>query len=87
LEQRKKKKPHKSVNIVSTRSKQPIENNGGTGIKLTPLQQKMQRKLQGARFRWLNEQLYTTHSSDAFKMFTENPKLFEEASQVMEGGV
>jgi ribosomal RNA-processing protein 8 len=51
------------------------------------VREKMQRKLQGARFRWLNEQLYTTHSSDAFKMFTENPKLFEEASQVMEGGV
>ncbi|ORZ00471.1 methyltransferase-domain-containing protein, partial [Syncephalastrum racemosum] len=48
------------------------------GAKLTPLQQKMKEKLSGARFRWLNEQLYTTKGDEAFKLFTEQPELFEE---------
>ncbi|KAI9479595.1 methyltransferase-domain-containing protein [Zychaea mexicana] len=49
-----------------------------TGAKLTPLQQKMKEKLSGARFRWLNEQLYTTKGDESFKLFKEKPELFEE---------
>ncbi|KAH8691421.1 methyltransferase-domain-containing protein [Talaromyces proteolyticus] len=48
------------------------------GSKLTPLQQKMRDKLMSARFRHLNETLYTTPSEKAFEMFTANPELFAE---------
>ncbi|KAL1928055.1 hypothetical protein VTP01DRAFT_2971 [Rhizomucor pusillus] len=46
--------------------------------KLTALQQKMKDKLSGARFRWLNEQLYTTRGNEAYKIFNEKPELFDE---------
>ncbi|KAA8907663.1 hypothetical protein TRICI_004954 [Trichomonascus ciferrii] len=46
--------------------------------KLTPLQRKMQEKLAGSRFRWINEQLYTSTSSDALKLIEENPDMFDE---------
>ncbi|PHZ13084.1 25S rRNA (adenine645-N1)-methyltransferase, partial [Rhizopus microsporus ATCC 52813] len=45
---------------------------------LTPLQRKMKEKLSGARFRWLNEQLYTTPGDKSFKLFQEKPELFDE---------
>ncbi|KAJ8656839.1 hypothetical protein O0I10_007436 [Lichtheimia ornata] len=48
------------------------------GTKLTALQQKMKEKLSGARFRWLNEQLYTTKGDESFKLFQEKPELFDE---------
>eukprot|EP01134_Creolimax_fragrantissima_P000969 CFRG0969T1 len=34
-------------------------------------------KLDGAKFRWLNEQLYTMHSDKAVKMMKEAPDLYE----------
>ncbi|EED20670.1 rRNA processing protein Rrp8, putative [Talaromyces stipitatus ATCC 10500] len=46
--------------------------------KLTPLQQKMREKLMSARFRHLNETLYTTPSKQAQAMFEANPELFTE---------
>ncbi|KAI9316117.1 methyltransferase-domain-containing protein [Dichotomocladium elegans] len=49
-----------------------------TPTKLTPLQQKMREKLTGARFRWLNEQLYTAPGDVSFKLFQEKPELFDE---------
>lgn len=54
---------------------------------LTPLQRKMLSKLSGSRFRWINEQLYTTDSATALSMISKQPELFEEyhkgfASQV-----
>lgn len=62
----------------------------GEGIdqsKLTPLQRKMLAKLSGSRFRWINEQLYTTDSNQALEMMKKQPELFDEyhrgfASQV-----
>jgi ribosomal RNA-processing protein 8 len=55
--------------------------------KLTPLQRKMLSKLSGSRFRWINEQLYTTDSASALEMIKKQPQLYEEyhkgfASQV-----
>ncbi|CAG9317281.1 unnamed protein product [Blepharisma stoltei] len=35
-------------------------------------------RLQGGKFRFLNEMLYTTESSRSFKLFQENPEMFEE---------
>jgi ribosomal RNA-processing protein 8 len=45
---------------------------------LTPLQQKMREKLMSARFRHLNETLYTTPSTEALELFSANPELFAE---------
>ncbi|KAH8555765.1 methyltransferase-domain-containing protein [Umbelopsis sp. PMI_123] len=37
----------------------------------------MKDKLSGSRFRWLNEQLYTTPGNESFALFQEKPELFE----------
>jgi ribosomal RNA-processing protein 8 len=44
--------------------------------KLSKLQEKMQAKLTGSKFRWLNEQLYTQSSSESKKLFKDK-QLFE----------
>lgn len=49
-----------------------------TTTKLTPLQAKMRAKLTSARFRHLNETLYTTPSSTALTLFASSPELFAE---------
>jgi ribosomal RNA-processing protein 8 len=45
---------------------------------LTPLQAKMRNKLTSARFRHLNQTLYTSSSSDALQLFSNSPELFGE---------
>lgn len=50
--------------------------------QLTPLQKKMHKKLAGAKFRWINEQLYTTDSSHAVKLFKEKPEMFRIVSYI-----
>jgi ribosomal RNA-processing protein 8 len=47
-------------------------------VKLTPLQATMREKLVSARFRHLNETLYTRPSAEAFKLFQESPEMFGE---------
>lgn len=44
---------------------------------LTKLQLKFQKKLEGARFRALNEQLYSTRGEESFSNFQDDPSLFE----------
>jgi len=46
--------------------------------RLTTLQQKMRAKLSGSQFRHINEKLYTTHSSEALSLFSEQPSLFND---------
>ncbi|KAK3390491.1 methyltransferase-domain-containing protein [Podospora didyma] len=46
--------------------------------KLTSLQASMRQKLVSARFRHLNETLYTRPSVDAFSLFQESPEMFSE---------
>ncbi|KAI1403386.1 methyltransferase-domain-containing protein [Hypoxylon fuscum] len=46
--------------------------------KLTPLQAAMREKLVSARFRHLNEQLYTKPSAEAFQLFADSPEMFQE---------
>ncbi|GAM88348.1 hypothetical protein ANO11243_063810 [Dothideomycetidae sp. 11243] len=46
--------------------------------KLTPMQQKMREKLVSARFRHLNETLYTAPSATSLSMFADNPSMFED---------
>jgi ribosomal RNA-processing protein 8 len=46
--------------------------------KLTPMQAAMRQKLVSARFRHLNETLYTAPSADALQLFDANPEMFED---------
>lgn len=46
--------------------------------KLTPLQASMRAKLVSARFRHLNETLYTRPSAEALALFGESPDMFAE---------
>ncbi|OAA47727.1 Methyltransferase-related protein [Metarhizium rileyi] len=46
--------------------------------KLTPLQASMREKLISARFRHLNETLYTRPSEEAFTLFQDSPDMFTE---------
>ncbi|KAL7274096.1 25S rRNA (adenine645-N1)-methyltransferase [Rhizina undulata] len=45
---------------------------------LTPLQQKMREKLTSARFRHINEILYTTPSNSSLELFTAQPEMYQE---------
>lgn len=45
---------------------------------LTPLQKSMRSKLASARFRHLNESLYTKPSADSLSIFREDPSMFED---------
>jgi len=47
-----------------------------SGSKLSALQQKFAKKLEGSRFRVINERLYTTPGSTAFEEFQAQPSLF-----------
>lgn len=40
--------------------------------------EKMRARLTGGRFRWLNEQLYTTQGHTAQKLMQQHPDYFEE---------
>lgn len=46
--------------------------------KLTPLQAAMREKLVSARFRHLNETLYTRPSAEAYQLFQDSPEMFQE---------
>lgn len=46
--------------------------------KLTPLQASMREKLISARFRHLNETLYTRPSEEAYRLFQDSPEMFDE---------
>ncbi|KAF2217980.1 hypothetical protein CERZMDRAFT_31831 [Cercospora zeae-maydis SCOH1-5] len=48
------------------------------GLKLTPMQAAMRQKLISARFRHLNEKLYTEPSAKALELFDQNPEMFED---------
>lgn len=48
------------------------------GQKLTPLQQSMRQKLTSARFRHLNESLYTKPSAESLSIFKDSPEMFED---------
>lgn len=47
------------------------------------LQQKMEEKLRGARFRYLNQKLYESHSHDALSHFQNNPEDFQKVNRIL----
>lgn len=46
--------------------------------KLTPMQTAMRQKLISARFRHLNETLYTAPSTTSLDLFSQNPEMFDD---------
>lgn len=90
----KKKKNKKKKHDKSNGDEKPAEEESGSpkettsatplpppvpaGPKLTPLQASMRQKLISARFRHLNETLYTRPSEEAFGLFQDSPEMFEE---------
>ncbi|KAL1412931.1 25S rRNA (adenine645-N1)-methyltransferase [Vanrija albida] len=56
----------------------PLPEVASTDDTLTDMQRAMKAKLEGARFRWINEQLYSTASSDAVAMMAKDPKIFAD---------
>ncbi|XP_032239015.1 ribosomal RNA-processing protein 8 isoform X2 [Nematostella vectensis] len=46
-------------------------------VKKASLGEKMKSKLESSRFRWINEQLYTTSGDHALTMFSAEPALFD----------
>ena len=83
------KNPKKRSELTKSRNKSRSENykqktSRNAELKtsklsnLSKLQQKMQDKLSGSKFRWINEQLYTSNSKQSHKMFKENKEYFSE---------
>lgn len=73
-------KKNKKQEAEKVAEKRKIEPKQDIDDGLTPLQRKMKEKLSGARFRWLNEQLYTTPGNKSFKLFQEKPELFDQVN-------
>uniref|UniRef100_T2MIA9 Ribosomal RNA-processing protein 8 n=1 Tax=Hydra vulgaris TaxID=6087 RepID=T2MIA9_HYDVU len=73
----------KSDNLSMNESKEkvcemdPFVSTLKTTPKYNKFQAKLNRKLDGGHFRWINEQLYTNHSSSAVKLFKSNCQLFD----------
>ena len=65
--------PSVEIEKQTTSSARAVTNTAST---FTPLQEKMRQKLSGSQFRHINEKLYTTHSSEALSLFTNEPSLF-----------
>ncbi|CAO0797684.1 unnamed protein product [Mucor circinelloides] len=74
----KNEKKQPSQEISQPKKADAPKNSSPVDDGLTPLQRKMKEKLSGARFRWLNEQLYTTPGKHSFSLFQEKPELFDE---------
>lgn len=49
----------------------------GSRSSLSALQSQFAKKLEGGRFRYLNEQLYTSHSADSWQQYQSDPSLFD----------
>ena len=63
-----------------TKSSSSHSQTAGASGGLSRLQQTFQKKLEGSRFRVINERLYTCPGSEAFSEFQKNPSLFKVVS-------
>lgn len=71
-----------TMKVKFQHNNQPVQASApGSGSKskskLSSLQQMFSKKLDGAKFRIINEQLYTSKGSEAFHAFQEEPNQFE----------
>ncbi|KAG7381319.1 25S rRNA (adenine645-N1)-methyltransferase [Phytophthora pseudosyringae] len=81
---KKVRQKHKTQQVAAGAKSQPKQqqNNGQGRNKakaLTPAERlaEMRRKIDGGKFRMLNEQLYTTTGGSAFSTFQDDPELFD----------
>ncbi|KIK48720.1 hypothetical protein CY34DRAFT_580774 [Suillus luteus UH-Slu-Lm8-n1] len=80
-ELRKKIKQKKNFKPDGGKSEQQSQNVSPTVNEvssLTRLQKGMKESLDGARFRWINELLYKSDSSEAVRMMKEDPAVFHD---------
>ncbi|KAG7121528.1 hypothetical protein HYQ45_014534 [Verticillium longisporum] len=77
-DKKEKAKADKAAKPESTSSKPAAAPPLPPAVKLTPLQASMRAKLVSARFRHLNETLYTRPSAEALSLFTDSPDMFSE---------
>src|SRR3990167_432227 len=80
-EQRTEGKKRKAEASSSTKTAQPtktILKEAEKKKKSAPSSEteKLKERLKGSRFRWLNEQMYTTRSEETAKLIDESPELF-----------
>jgi ribosomal RNA-processing protein 8 len=69
---------HSPNNVAKSAAPSRLISSAPVETKLTPLQASMRAKLSSARFRHLNEKLYTTTSSTSLALFAESPAMFAE---------
>ncbi|USP73466.1 hypothetical protein yc1106_00740 [Curvularia clavata] len=82
-DKKKRKKESKAdkllaANAAEAKAAPTLENLLPEPKGLTPLQRSMRSKLASARFRHLNEALYTKPSADSASLFKEDPSMFED---------
>lgn len=75
---KKKKRAENLPSTLSTAAPAPPAAALSTIPGLTPLQQKMRAKLSSARFRHINEILYTTPSAASHSLFASQPEMYSE---------
>ena len=63
--------------IIKATAKVNVEYNHDSSNGKSKLQRKMEEKLRGARFRYLNQKLYQSNSRDALNHFKEHPEDFK----------
>ena len=68
----------KAVKLLNKSAPKTVVSNEGVGTSgLSDLQLKFKRKLEGARFRTINEKLYSCKGTEAFEDFQKDPSLFD----------
>jgi hypothetical protein len=84
---KKKKKNNTAINpsttngsssSSSTTASTSTTNSNNNNSKISVVQATLEKKLAGAKFRMINEQLYTKTGAQAKAMFDKNPELFRE---------
>jgi hypothetical protein len=79
-QQTNKKNSKPSQNKSQQNASASVSSTGKGAKGLSNLQQSFQKKLEGARFRVINERLYTCPGSEAFEEFQKNKSLFKVVS-------
>jgi len=69
--------PSRHVSISQPHPKDKSTARNQTKSHLTNMQKKMKQNLDGARFRWINESLYKSESSQAQKTLKNDPTVYE----------
>ncbi|KAG9093546.1 25S rRNA (adenine645-N1)-methyltransferase [Ceratobasidium sp. 370] len=74
----KKRKQRERKEDVEKSSRHPDDQPQSSSESLTTLQHLMKNNLEGARFRFINEQLYKSSSNDAQEMMRKEPQVYAE---------